>query len=96
MKMIDDALFNTSVTVVFVGDKTANKKFINYDIEQSIDRGGGIVNIQIHHLESQDKETESLGSIPKLLPDHGFMVYKYVDHERLANKIEGAAIAAGK
>lgn len=96
MKMIDDALYNTSVTVVFIGNKTANRKFINYEIEQSIERGNGIVGIQIHHLKNQDKETDSPGSIPKLLTDHGFKVYKYVDHEKLANRIEEAAIAAGK
>ena len=33
-KMIDDALYNTSVTVVFIGNQTANRKFIKYEIEQ--------------------------------------------------------------
>lgn len=96
MKMIDDALYNTSVTVVFIGNQTANRKFIKYEIEQSIERGNGIVGIQIHHLENQKNETDSPGATPKLLADHGFKVYKYVDHEKLANRIEEAAIAAGK
>lgn len=96
MKMIDDALYNTSVTVVFIGNQTANRKFIKYEIEQSIERGNGIVGIQIHHLENQKNETDSPGSTPKLLADHGFKVYKYVDHEKLANRIKEAAIAAGK
>lgn len=96
MKMIDGALYNTSVTVVFIGNQTANRKFIMYEIEQSIDRGNGLVGIQIHHLENQKKETDSPGVTPKLLTDHGFKVYKYVDHENLAKRIEEAAIAAGK
>lgn len=70
--------------------------FIKYEIEQSIKRGNGLVGIQIHHLENQKKETDSPGATPKLLTDHGFKVYKYVDREKLANRIEEAAIAAGK
>jgi hypothetical protein len=96
MKMIDDALNNTTVTVVFIGNQTANRKFIKYEIEKSIRRGNGLVGIQIHHLENQKKEIDSPGAIPKLLIDHGFKVYKYVNHEKLANRIEEAAIAAGK
>lgn len=96
MRMIDGALSNTTVTVVFIGQQTANRTFINYEIEQSIRRGNGLVGIQIHHLENQKKETDAPGATPKLLADYGFKVYKYVDHEKLANRIEEAAIAAGK
>ena len=95
-KMIDDALYNTSVTVVFIGNQTANRKFIKYEIEQSIARGNGVVGIQIHHLKSQNQETDEPGSTPKLLEDNGFKVYKYVDHEKLAARIEEAAKLAGK
>ena len=95
-KMIDDALYNTSVTVVFIGNQTANRKFIKYEIEQSIARGNGVVGIQIHHLKNQNQETDEPGSTPKLLEDNGFKVYKYVDHEKLAARIEEAAKLAGK
>lgn len=95
-KMIDDALMNTSVTVVFIGNQTANRKFINYEIEQSIARGNGVVGIQIHHLLNQKQETDEPGATPKLLIDKGFKVYKYVDYEKLANRIEEAAKLAGK
>ena len=56
-KMIDKGLENTSVTVVFIGNKTAGRKYINYEIEQSIARGNGIVGIQIHHLKNKDGQT---------------------------------------
>ena len=32
-KMIDDALYNTSVTIVCIGSQTAGRKYINYEIE---------------------------------------------------------------
>ncbi len=95
-KMIDNALNNTSVTVVFIGNQTANRKFINYEIKQSIARGNGVVGIQIAHLKSINGETDTQGTTPNLLLDNGFKIYKYVDHENLANRIEEAATAAGK
>ena len=92
--MIDKALENTSVTVVFIGSKTAGRKFINYEIARSIARGNGIVGIQIHHLEDQSGKVDPAGSTPAKLS--GYKVYKYVDHEKLAKRIEEAAKAAGK
>jgi hypothetical protein len=95
-KLIDDGLQNTSVTVVCIGAKTAGRKYINYEIEKSIERGNGIVGIQIHHLENQSGETDSPGEIPAKLTAAGFKAYKYVDKEKLAKRIEEAAQAAGK
>jgi hypothetical protein len=42
-KLIDDALVGTTVTIVLIGAKTAGRKFINYEITQSIARGNGIL-----------------------------------------------------
>jgi len=58
--------------------------------------GNGVVGIQIAHLIGHDKSAGTQGAIPKLLVDGGFKVYKYVDHEKLAARIEEAAKAAGK
>jgi hypothetical protein len=62
-KLIDKGLENTSVTVVCIGEKTAGRKFINYEIEQSIKRGNGIVGIQIHHLKDKNGTTDSANKI---------------------------------
>lgn len=94
--MIDKALVGTTVTVVFIGAKTAGRKFINYEIEQSLKRGNGLVGMQIHHLKNHLGETDVVGEIPKAIEAAGFKVYKYVDVEKLANRIEEAAKLAGK
>jgi hypothetical protein len=62
--LINKGLENTSVTVVCVGYKTAGRAYINYEIDQSIARGNGIVAVQIHHLEDKDGGTDSAGAIP--------------------------------
>lgn len=95
-KMIDGALERTTVTVVFIGAKTAGRKFINYEIEKSIARGNGLVGIQIHHLKDKDGNTDTPGDTPALLTKHGVPVYKYVDGDKLAARIEEAAKKAGK
>lgn len=95
-KMIDSALNYTSVTVVFIGSQTAGRKYINYEIQKSLDRGNGLVGIQIHELKNQAGLTDTLGAIPKLLTDNGIPVYNYTNSERLKFRIEEAAKKAGK
>ncbi len=94
--LINKGLENTSVTVVCVGSKTAGRTYINYEIDQSIARGNGIVAVQIHHLKDKDGTTDPAGATPSKITAGGYKVYKYVDHESLGKWIEEAAKAAGK
>jgi len=95
-RMIDRALENTSVTVVFIGSRTAGRKYINYEIEQSLARGNGLVGIQIHHLQDSVGESDTAGRKPPAIEKAGFKVYQYVDYKKLQNHIEEAAVLAGK
>jgi hypothetical protein len=95
-KLIDKGLENTTVTVVFIGEKTAGRKYINYEIEKSIERGNGIVGIQIHELKDSSGKSDSPGEIPAKITNNGYKIYKYVSIEKLAEKIEEAAKNAGK
>ena len=95
-KLIRDGLKNTSVTVVCVGEKTAGRKYINYEIDQSIARGNGIVAVQLHHLKNQNGDTDDPGAIPSKIKANGYKAYTYTTHERLGVWIEDAAEAAGK
>lgn len=94
--LINKGLENTTVTVVCVGSKTAGRKYINYEIDQSAARGNGILAVQIHHLKDQDGSTDPAGAIPPKIQSGDYKVYKYVDHEKLGAWIEAAAKAAGK
>lgn len=95
-RLIDKGLEYTSVTVVCVTYGTAVRKYINYEIDQSLKRGNGLLGIQIHHLKDQGGNTTSPGSIPYQIEREGFKAYKYVNKERLAAWIEQAAELAGK
>ncbi len=95
-RMIDKALENTSVTVVFVTYGTTARKYINYEIDESLERGNGLVAVQIHHLKDQNVQTGSAGGIPLQIEANGYKAYKYTNKESLARWIEEAAKLAGK
>jgi len=95
-KLIDKGLENTSVTVVCVTYGTSVRKYINYEIDQSLKRGNGLLAIQIHHLKDKDSNTSSPGTIPSQIESAGFKAYKYVDKDTLADWIEEAAELADK
>lgn len=95
-KMIDDGLKNTSVTVVCVTYGTTAREYINYEIDQSLAKGNGLVAVQIHHLKDSNGNTGSRGAIPSKIEANGFKAYKYTNKDDLAKWIEEAAKLAGK
>src|SRR5260370_40881835 len=48
-RLIRDKLVGTSVTVVLIGEETASREYVQYEIDQSIDRKNGLLAIYIHH-----------------------------------------------
>ena len=48
---IDNQLKGTSVTVVLVGEKTCNSKWVKYEIDASIKKGNGILAIDISKIK---------------------------------------------
>jgi hypothetical protein len=50
-KWIDDNMKYRSCVVVLVGNNTANKKWVKYEIEKAWNDGKGLVGIYIHNLK---------------------------------------------
>lgn len=94
--MIDKALKGTTVTVVCVTYGTSTRKYINYEIDQSLAKGNGLVAVQIHHLKDENGQTGKPGAIPPQIKANGFKAYKYTKPGALAAWIEEAAEIAGK
>ena len=55
---------NRSCSVVLVGTKTANRKWINYEIVKAWNERMGVVGIHIHGLRNQDRRISSKGRNP--------------------------------
>lgn len=92
---IDNQLNGTSVTVVLVGEKTCQSRWVKYEIEQSIKRGNGLLGIDISKIKDlQGNTTERCGQIPS-----GYPFYLWNNgngYENMGEWIEKAAKAAGK
>jgi len=105
-KWIDGQLSGTSVTVVLIGQNTAGRKWINYEITSSHKKGNGLLGIYIHKIKNLDKKTSNKGSNPfkgwtfkkgdKVIT---YPVYNWVDddgYKNMGDWIEKAAKTAGK
>jgi hypothetical protein len=95
-RMIDDGLRNTSVTVVLIGRETAGRSYVVYEIERSIDRGNGLLGVQIHAIKNLQGVQDEPGSNP--LPS-GVPVYRWFKDDgyvSLGSWIEQAAQRAGR
>ena len=60
-RWIDRQLEGTSVTVVLIGAETSEREYVQYEINQSWDRGNGLIGIHIHNLKDQNGRTDIKG-----------------------------------
>jgi hypothetical protein len=94
-RLIDDGLDGTSVTAVLIGSHTAQRQWVTYEIEKSIERGNGLMGVHIHNMKDQYKNKGARGAVPKALTDGGYPVYNW-DSSSFGRWVELAAIGAGK
>ncbi|WP_224208717.1 TIR domain-containing protein [Streptococcus agalactiae] len=76
---IDEQLNKRSCLVVLIGEETANRKWINYEIKKAYELNKGIVGIYIHKLENALGEQDDKGNNPfDYLTLEGEKLSKYV------------------
>jgi hypothetical protein len=88
-KLIDKGLVGTSVTVVLIGAETSKRKFVDYEIEQSIARGNGLLGIYISGIKDQNGNTDSQGPAPARLITAGAPC-QYWDRSKFGEWVEAA------
>lgn len=88
-KLIDTGLNGTTVTVVLIGAETANRKFVTYKIEKSVERGNGLLGVWINDIKDQNGRTDPRGLVPAALTKVGAPVYAY-EYGKLAERVEEA------
>lgn len=92
-KLIDKGLVGTSVTVVLIGAETSKRKFVDYEIEQSIARGNGLLGIYISGIKDQKGNADTQGSVPSRLTKAGANCYTW-NRDKLGDWVEAAYKAA--
>jgi len=94
-RWIDNQLEGTSVTVVLVGAKTCSSRWVKYEIEKSIERGNGLLGIDISKIKDLQGNTSArCGEIPK-----GYKFYLWHNEKgcsKMGEWIKKAAKDAGK
>jgi hypothetical protein len=92
---IDKQLEGTSVTVVLVGEKTCSSRWVKYEIKKSIERGNGLLGIDVSKIKDlQGNTSERCGKIPE-----GYKFYLWNNNDGYKNMgdwIEKAAKDAGR
>jgi len=93
-KLIDAAIQGTTVTVVLIGEKTANRKYVRYEIEQSIAKKNGLLGIHIHNILDSNSKPATKGAVPAALKEAGALVFDW-DRDKFGGWVEAAAKKAG-
>ena len=95
-KMIDEGLFMSSVTAVLIGKETAERKYVQYEIDESVSRGNGLLGVRIEKIKNKDGETDDAGKnpLPSGYPVHFW--YRDEGYENFGTWVEKAAEEAGK
>lgn len=76
---IDKQLNKRSCLVVLIGAKTANRKWINYEIKKAYELNKGIVGIYVHKLKNSLGKQDNKGNNPfDYLTLDGEKISKYV------------------
>lgn len=92
---INKQLEGTSVTVVLVGEKTCNSRWVKYEIEKSKDGGKGLLGIDVSKIKDlQGNTSERCGKIPE---GYSFYLWNNDDgYHNMGDWIEEAAEEAGR
>lgn len=95
-KWINDNMTGKSCVIVLVGENTANRKWINYEIQRAWTENKGVVGIHIHNLKNGDGEKSNKGDNPFDYFDFGTKKFSsvikcynppYTDSQKVYNHI---------
>jgi MTH538 TIR-like domain (DUF1863) len=93
--LIDRGLDGTSVTVVLIGAQTASRKYVDYEVRQSLTRGNGLLGIRVDSIKDQNGQLDSPGAVPAALAQAGVLVYSW-EYGKLGAWVEAAFNVAAR
>ena len=89
-RIIQEGLVGTSVTAVLIGSETADRRWVAYEIEQSVERGNALIGVHIHKLRGQNGSVARKGRIPPLLRRHGASIHTWTNAQDFGEWVESA------
>jgi hypothetical protein len=94
MKLIDDALPGTTVTVVLIGENTSECSYLEYEVQKSLENGNGLLGIFIDGVPNVSGEQSSRGKVPAILNIIGCPIHEW-NEDQFIPWLEDAAARAG-
>ena len=109
--LIEEGLKGSSVTVVLIGNQTAGREWVNWEIKRSHERGMGMIGVYIHQIRcAQTQRVDAKGRNPfddwsfqqggrKTMFSEVYPTYDWVSNDgynNFASWVERAAIKAGR
>ncbi|HEX2878829.1 MAG TPA: TIR domain-containing protein [Polyangiaceae bacterium] len=76
-QLILEGLTGTSATVVLIGEHTADRKWVQFELEQSHRKNNALLGIRIHLLKDGNQKTSHPGKIPPLLKEVEAPIYDW-------------------
>jgi hypothetical protein len=77
-RLIDRGLQGTTVTCVLIGQKTASRRYVTYEIEQSVRRGNGLLGIHMNGIKDIQGATHFFrGEVPAALEKYNAPIYDW-------------------
>lgn len=93
---IDKQMHGCSVTVVLVGEKTSQSKWVKYEISRSIELGMGLLEIDISKIKNKDEETSKTGDRMLSSSYNRYRWNKDDGYKNMGTWIDNAAKNAGR
>ena len=77
-RLIDRGLEGTTVTCVLIGQRTASRRYVTYEIEKSVKRGNGLLGIHINGIKDIKGDTNFWrGAVPAALEKYNAPIYDW-------------------
>jgi MTH538 TIR-like domain (DUF1863) len=78
-RLILEGLDGTSATIVLIGEHTADRKWVRFEMEESYERNNALIGVRIHHLADHFGNTARRGRVPDFLKKIGAPIYDWDD-----------------
>jgi hypothetical protein len=93
-RWIRNQLNGTTVTVVLIGTETSEREYVQYEIDQSWERGNGLIGVYIHNIEDKNGNIEPKGADPFVEVGYkNIKTYDWINddgYENIGNWVESA------
>jgi hypothetical protein len=63
-RLVNSGMAGASVTCVLIGAETYTRRWVQYEIFNSIEQGMGVFGVRIHGLKNEELQTDSFGHSP--------------------------------